>query len=563
MSAQSRVDFHMGEALHRVASSYATIIAVVFEQVQNAIDANAHIISVVINRKTRHIAIRDDGDGVSVSSFEAALRQVCLTQKTSGKLGRFGIGLISPIGKCDYSTFTSFDTTLGQYIEWTFRSNDIRKQERDVTIPMKTRNDLVFLKGKQMATPRGTTTVMWRTEVNILQYTEDKYISRIDDIDYLADAIFEQFGSKMRRANIMLNLKFIDEKGNIEVRENLRPKQFTGRALQNIVLNEKSVGKVFFQLYLAPKTTKGQTGKVLVGEADNDFRFPMTTFVKTAEGLLSPEAGEALCSGIFEGEILGEGVTLHVSRKSFEKDDALVGFCSAIETWYQKHGAKYLEDVKEARREQRYQELGLESLREIEQLLMHNPAFADLRKVIDSFKLGTVGKGHVVPPEERVKGPQEEKSLTTVKPSKPKHPDTPSDSDRPNKLPDTEHEQHKPFTVAGPRGSRRTLVKHGSFGLQFSHIPMDGSSDLWTLDTREGILRLNMHHPVFVMCETSNRKIKQLQETVAIHALMLETLPDDWKEQSRLLFDETLPLVLHLYHNSLAFNLGKRVVPSK
>ena len=57
------------------------------------------------------IAIRDDGDGVGQEEFDEALQQVCHSQKTHGKLGRFGIGLISPLDKCERSTFTSCPNT--------------------------------------------------------------------------------------------------------------------------------------------------------------------------------------------------------------------------------------------------------------------------------------------------------------------------------------------------------------------------------------------------------------------------------------------------------------------
>lgn len=558
MTTQSRIDFHAGEALHRVAASYVTILAVVLEQVQNALDADARSITVVLNRKTRHIAIRDDGSGASATSFETALQQVCQSQKVSGKLGRFGIGLISPIGKCEYSTFTSFDATSNMYNEWTFRTADIRKQQRDVTIPLKTREDLHFIRGKQQSAPKGKTSVMWRTEVNIFKYTDDKFISRIDDIDSLADTIFAEFGAKMNRLQTVLNLKFYDERGTPEVREGLRPRQFSGRPLDDVIMSEPDVGKIFIQLYLAPKTTRGQVGKVLVGEADNDFRIPMSVFYQSLEGMLAPDAGDALISGIFEGEILAEGIKLHVSRKSFERNDALVGFCGAIEKWYQNYGAKYMEEVKEARREQRYQELGLQSLRELEQLFANVPAFSDLRKVIDTFEQGTIGKGHTEPPESRVKGVQPEKSLST----KVSPPALPSNGGEGDRTPSKERESHQPFTVAGPRGKHRTVVKNGSFGLQFSHIAMDGSSQLWELDTRQGVLHLNTNHPLWTFCESTDRKIRQLQETVAINALMIEMMPDDLKDSIRFTFDETLPLILHLYHVSPAFNL-RRPTPLK
>lgn len=557
--SHSRLDFHMGEAFCRIASDYPTVLDVILEQVQNAIDANARSILVLLNRKTRHIAIRDDGDGASREKLEKALQEVCLSQKERGKLGRFGIGLISPLDKCHASTFISCSRNKeGGYMEWKFDTNDIRKQQRDVQIPCRSRPELTFIAHKNMRAKKGQTTVLWRTEVNILRYSPDKIISRITSIDALAEAILERFGAAMRRNNVILNLKFENEDGTKELREGIRAKLFTGRPLGKVIIDDENAGKVTIDLFLAPKTTKGQNGKVIVGEADNDYRFGFNLFARSADGVLPEEISQALLSGVFEGEILGEKVKLHSTRKSFEKDDAFVGFGAAIESWFQKYGAKHLEEVKEARRDQRYQELGLQSLREIEEML-RNPAFADIRKVLEGFSDGSVGKGHAPVPKNRVGDKQDEKSLST-RGTNPKEGDgdsTPHDSA-------TEDDPaHTPFTVAGPRGKQRTVVKRDSVGLQFSYIAMDGSDRLWELDTRLGVLHFNTNHPIFVACdEGSGRKLRQLQETVAVNALMIQAMPDDYAETLRYAFDETLRPLSYLFHVSPAFNLRKRPTAS-
>ena len=561
VGAHSRMDFHMGEAFCRVASAYPTILDVVLEQVQNAIDANAKSITVVLSRKTRHIAVRDDGDGVSASTFEQALQRVCLSGKEQGKLGRFGIGLISPLDKCQSFTFTSCPSgRAGEYKEWTFVTEDVRRQAKDVMIPHRARLDLSFIDAKGKSSPKGSTTVMWRTEVNIFRYSTDKVISRITSIDSLAEAILERFGPVMRRNNITLNLKFSNEEGEPEVREGIRAKLFTGRPLKEVVITEPDAGKVTFRMFLAPKTTKGQHGKVLVGESDNDYRFGFNLFARAAESLLPDEVASAFLSGVFEGEILGEKVKLHPSRKSFEKDDAFVGFCTAIEAWYERHGEKHLADVKEARRDQRYQELGLQSLREIEEMLK-NPAFADIRSVLGDFKLGNVGSGHTPREEKSLAGVQKEPAISTQGDSSAGEKNE-SDSTAP-RAPATDKPAHEPYTVAGPRGRQRTLVKRDSLGLQFSYTTMDGSDRLWELDAREGVLHFNVNHPIWVACDVSDRKVRQLQETVAINALMIRAMPPDLTETLRYAFDEALRPLTFLYHVSPAFNLRKQAKSDK
>lgn len=559
MSNHSRLEVHTGEALCRIAGAYPMILEVILEQVQNSLDANSKNIWVVLSKRSRHIAIRDDGDGVGQEEFDEALRQVCHSQKTHGKLGRFGIGLISPLDKCERSTFTSCPKGIhNAYTEWTFITKDIREQDKDVTVPRVDRRDLFFIRSKEHQAPKGLTSVMWRTEVNIFGYTADKVISRIGSIDDLAEAIFERFGATIRRNNVKLNLKFISESGEEEKRENIRPKKFTGRALEDVVILDPKAGRVFFQMYLAPKTTRGQAGKVLVGESDNDFRIPFGVFSQSTD-MLPEEVAKALNSGVFEGEIMAEKIKLHASRKSFERDDTLLGLCTAIEEWFRMHGEKYLEEVQEANRDKRYQELGLDSLRELEDML-RMPEFIHLREVMGKFSLGTVGKGHTPPNEAAVKGKQQEKSLST-------HESAPGGKSS-KKIERQEAgdtlPKHHPYTVAGPRGSKRTLVKKDSVGLQFSYVTMYGSDRLWELDIREGVLHLNVSHPLWVLCDVSDRKIRQLQETIAINALMIEVMPEDLQSTLRSSFDLTLPAVLHIYHESPAFNSSKkRVSPPK
>jgi len=552
----------MGEAFCRVASDYPTVLDVILEQVQNAIDANAKNISVVLNRKTRHIAIRDDGDGVSREKFEEALQQVCLSQKELNKLGRFGIGLISPLDKCHSSTFISCARGIEDgYMEWTFVTEDIRRQQQSVFVPRRPRPDLVFSR-KGLNVKRGMTSIAWRTEVNIVRYSSDRIISRVTSIDALVDAILERFGAAMRRNKTVLSIRFTNEDGTLEERDGIRAKLFTGRSLGETVITDRDAGNVVFRMYLAPKTTKGQNGKVIVGELDNDYRFSFGLFARSADSLLSDEVSAALRSGMFEGEIVGEKVKLHSTRKTFEKDDAFVGFCTALEAWFHKHGADHLKDVKEARRDQRYQELGTQSLREIEAML-RDPAFNDIRLVLQDFKLGTVGIGHTKPVRGSVTGQQTESSISTHEGFTPKGEEGGGGSSGEHKKPREDKPNHHPYTVAGPRGKQRMLVKNDSVGLQFSYIAMDGSDRLWELDARQGILHFNVNHPIWVACDVSDRKVMQLQETVAVYVLTLKAMPAENEDVLRYAFDEALRPLSFLFHVSPAFNLRKRTQSAK
>ena len=509
-SQGSEVNFNRGRALCKIAGEYPTLVEVIYEAVQNAVDANATDISVLLNRKTCHIAVRDNGDGVSIAKFEAALGRVCETQKERGKLGQFGIGIISALGKCQYFSFVSFSSaTKGEgYNEWTFATEDIRAQAEKVVIPHRQRLDLVSKLIAPKGTRRGVTAVDWNTELSIFSYTKDKVINRIPSAQDLHDAIVERFSAALRRNNVHIGIAIVNEDGSHDLKAGYA-KPYTGKRLPEAIISHPDAGNTTIRMYLARKTVeKGYAGKVSVGEADNDFRFAFKLFARST-GVLSSSTVEALTSGIFEGEILTQKAKLHENRKSFIENQALLGFCEAIEEWFEKEGGKHLENIQEQREDQRLQELGLQSLENL-RLLLHTPRYSNLLDVISKFKRGTIGDDHVLPTDEKVLGKQKEKSLAVNGANGAGH-----EGSREKTEPENERENHHPFTVEGPRGRRRTVVKSDSLGLQFSHTAMEGSDKLYEFDVRNGIIHFNIRHPVWVACDRDgkgNRQLRQLQE---------------------------------------------------
>ena len=539
----------------RVANTYVTIFDIVMEHVQNAIDSNATRIGIVLDSKKRCLSVSDNGDGVDQQRFEEALSRVCASQKEAGKLGRFGIGLISPLGKCKEFTFTSCPRGHVQaYKQWTFNTEAVRRQKEDLSIPMRPMPNFAFNPRAAVADSRpGITEVPWRTKVAVQHYVGDKFISRITSIDAVIDGILERFGTAMRRKGVRLSVRFTNEQGAEETRENIVASHFEGRPLPEVSVDEKDAGTTLFRLFLARKTTKGINGRVVIGEFDNDFRFPVSSFVRSAGKLISEEVKNALQSGIFEGEILSLYAELDPDRQSFIKNAAFMGLCITIEEWYKLYGQKHLKAAKAATEDERYQDLGLKSLNVIEGLLKL-PQFKDLRDTVHSFKRGTVGDGHHQPAPENIVGTQREPAVTTGAEAADPSPDS-GTSDRDRAPATKENPGHEPFTVAGPRGQRRTLVKSGSVGLQFSHTAMEGSNKLYELDVREGILHFNIRHPVWVSCEDNDRRVMQLQEYIAIQALLHLSLPPDWQDVAKAAFDEQLSPFVHLLMHSNSFNM--------
>ncbi|MDP7561054.1 MAG: ATP-binding protein, partial [Planctomycetota bacterium] len=338
MNRTSEVRGHMGEMLFVVAGTYPDLLGFILEVVQNAIDANPKFISVDVDMETRTVVVQDDGSGVTQNTFERALQQIGITIKKKDRLGRFGRGVISPLGKCKSFTFTSCPrrgATKRGYLEWTFVSDDIREHPENVRIPMRKRKDLGFSSKPKIA--RGTTYVQWRTQVAVQDITKDSFVSRIN-MGTLADSILDKFGTVMRRHKIAVHVTYTTESGKSESRD-LASKEYEGKALPKEVISHPDSGDTVFNLFLARVTKKGRRGKVRFGEMGDDFRLTMHQVSNSVRGVVGDDVLKALGSGIFEGDILSENVRLHPGRRSFEKNDALLGFLESLETWYKQVGS--------------------------------------------------------------------------------------------------------------------------------------------------------------------------------------------------------------------------------
>src|SRR3989344_3717360 len=112
-ATHTQIKFNQGRALLHLAGMYPTLLEVILELVQNALDkdVNATRIWIAINYQTRYLSVRDNGAGSSINRFNLALASVAEPgRKGEGSLGQFGIGLISPLGKCNRFTFISCPT---------------------------------------------------------------------------------------------------------------------------------------------------------------------------------------------------------------------------------------------------------------------------------------------------------------------------------------------------------------------------------------------------------------------------------------------------------------------
>jgi len=546
---------HQGNAIIQLATKYPTLLTVIYEQVQNALDKKADHISVLVDFGSRKIITFDNGEGTGVGEFNKALLSIGQSIKALGSMGRFGLGLISPLGKCASYDFTSCSASRNNsYKTWSFVTADIKKQKRNITIPLVERKDLRFGRKKKNVRKSGGF-VWWRTQIHIKKFTKDKLLSNINMIS-LIEGITDRFSDPMRKLNTSIDIKIVSANKSVEEKKGIKAKRFTGKKIPIVVIKNKDGGETTFELFLSPKTTDGYKGRLRFGEKGDQYRFSLSGFTRSAAGILPDNVVAVLRSGFFEGGIFSEKACLTASRKSFAVNDAFMGFCCAIEEWFNDYGSDYVKQYTEKSLDKRYQDLGIKSLKTIEKLLKDKVYGRNLESVLKHFKNGTIGEGHYLDPDKDDPSSEKKKKKATRGGAGKKRAAVGAKvggNKGPRKLPVKKLKDHNPFVVSGPGGKNRRLIKSDSLGVQLSHEAMPNSDNLWDIDYATGTIYFNIRHPLWVKCDKDDRTLLRLQEYITIQALCLCDQPPEWRERFRLLSDDNLRLFVFLLTQSSSF----------
>src|SRR3989344_2099677 len=378
----SPMEVPVGRILVHLAETYPDLMSTICELVQNGIDENATRIKVNVDLEERTLVVSDNGEGASKEKFKTALKRVLRTMKSGDKLGRWGIGLLSPLGKCDHytTTFCEKDNEVAGYRKWYFRTREIETSDRDINIPSETVPNFVFAESEQQergARKRGKTAIWWRAQVRCHRLVRDYQTTKID-FETLVETILDKFGRVMFRNGVVVNIHLV-----------------------------------------------GEDGKVAA-----------------------------------EGDIVAERIMLHSNRKSFVVNDALVGFCVAIEEWYKKHGRTVVEENKSQNRDLFHQKAGILAMAQVEELM--EKSGENFKDVFEKFKLKTVRQGDKTAP---AVAEDDDSSLSTAgNPLVPKEPGEGGGGGSTDD-PKVKKGPHSP-TVAGPLGRpRKKVIKGGKTGL--------------------------------------------------------------------------------------------------
>lgn len=508
MSQKVVMGVHAGNALKYITDNYPTLSKVILELVQNSLDSDANEIYVSVDYNQRTIYVRDNGSGISPEQFNEAIGLVCKSNKTDrGKLGQFGIGMLSPLGKCNYFVITSAPAQ-SRYSRWTFNSQEILTNSEFSEILRQDAPEMLFsLTGR--AGP-GKKPVSWRTEVRLYGFSKDSSINAVG-LEDLRSLILGQFSEAMKRLNVYIHLRI--KRSDKQVEElSFQAAQFAGQKLETIVYGDQKAGQTTFELHISPKTKGGRKGVVLFGIKGSDFRIPMSVFRKSIDGIANHETVSVLASGFFEGQILSSACTLHQNRKEFREDEALVEFCIHLDSWVENHGQHHIISAKDSTRDAWLQAIGQVAIKNLEDKLREE--MPHLLNVVKSFKVGSIGSGH-----NGFDFAGKEQGFKTKDTNQVGGGGKSSPQTKTPKLPESDHPEHMPFSVSGPKGGRRRLVRGHSTGVQFCYEEMPGNDHHWEFEEETGILTFNMRSDLWAKMETNERNLILYQEYIAIKAL--------------------------------------------
>lgn len=470
------------------------------------------------------MTVCDNGNGTSIRKFEEALTSIGDSIKSENKLGQFGFGLISPLGKCKRFTFTSAEAGRedGGYIRWTFDEGLI-EQRTPKGIPYVEMPSLVYVPDGVPATPgRGKSPVWWRTQVRLVDITPDRIISRFDPQEFSNEAL-ANFRQVMYRSSVKISVRYTAPDGSVSADKDIRASNYEGRELDVFKHTTKEGGDTSICLFLALNSTgKGRRGEVHFGRSDDDFRVSCKNFLNCVRGMLLPAVDQALSSGIFEGDIVCDNIDLDVNRKGFAKDSALKAMCESLEAWYEIVGKKYVDEITSQSNVKNWQIVGSIALKNIEDMLRENP---DYQEIYNRFSLGH-GKGNKKGPEI---GDQDDTAIANRVPT---NRGDGVDSDTGNGgsggvSPKKDKPNRPANPLAGPLGDARKVVKGQSTGLQFRYVELASTEEIYDFDSKTGLLQFNTTNTNWMKCESNPWALMRYQEAVTRMALLLVPYEND------------------------------------
>jgi hypothetical protein len=311
-------------AISIIAKSQTNPLKAVAEFVENSIDARAKQIVIIRGKKKGefYLKVSDDGEGIprdkqGLPDFRRVATHICDSIKrqfksegVKGIQGEFGIGLLS-------------FWTVGQNLYMTSCGEDRNTYEMTMA---KDSPNFSVRKKRSLLPFEGTDLMIYPLLPGLRSLTGEK-IQR-----YLASELRD----RIKSADV--TVKIFDRTGRKE--HIVVPRQFTGRLLHNLKLDETPQGDIYLELYLSDPGTSNRVGLYRRG-----------TRVLPTITELDPFNKEPWTEGYLQGIVDVPFLTLTPgTRHGIILDGKFEAFCRAIEP-VESHLQQIIEDQRKAEEE--------------------------------------------------------------------------------------------------------------------------------------------------------------------------------------------------------------------
>jgi hypothetical protein len=539
---KAKLGVHVGSMLMYAAATYDNLLKTAIEAVQNALDARAHNVFVGFDLRDRFAAIADDGSGVSPEKFADALLTVGFSQKERDKsaLGKFGLGLISPLDKCQFFEFISRVGNQGQIHAWVFAQEKIKACADDSDIDEIRLSDMPSLE-KVFQTEAEKIGVEWNTIVRLHEITADRVVSRLT-AEKLASQILSRFNDAMLARETTCHLFVRDEQGKVH-QQVLRPLKYKGEALEGspfVIEDAGEAERITVELYRAPRNRGKRRGVIRVSDSRGEvYGIPLKEFLAQVKQDLGydNEGFSELLSGYFEGLVRAK-LDITVKREGFIANQALLDFVIAFDAWYKTIGRAFYEEERDRARDDRWRELTGKSVADVQQVLASNPDFKEtIQAIRDMFQ----GMGGGSPGESQALHFEvAEASNTKRGKGSGGGPRTASGPrKRGAKTGEGSSDEAAP-DAAVRKPPNRTSVKEESLGLTVEVTEFQLSNDLWRFDPDAWRLSFNSSNDVWADLDGASAETRhlyhdhwvvQLQKWVFSDFIRMLMLPrDKWED---------------------------------
>lgn len=528
------LDLERGGAFATISKDYPSLMAVLLEAIQNAldVDVNATRVTVNVDRVSGKVTVTDNGAGISREMFKSRLSSVCQRGRKGKKsIGEFGMGLIAPLSVCQYWTFTSCHAPeVEPYVRWKFVTKDIlgAKGQELPKVPRAIEPNLAF---GEAGSAKGKSRANWRSKLELFKVTKDIGITELN-LDRLVFEVKQRFMKVMQRNKVEIEVSITEAPGDRKECV-IRPFEWTGTPLPAFESKLPETGKVTFSLFLTNIRPAGRrpVANISIGSSVREYRVPIVDLVADMQrAKVDKETLEALLSGAFEGEIVAEKFERMPARTGFRDDSAWRTFCQVtLPLWYRKVGKDHYERVSDVEREAVWRDSALTALDNIAALLATEEGAAIRGSIKLKTQFGSEGQGHTPSPKRRIVG---HFNGTAAGQSSGKRGDSSGGSG--GRSGDSsggegdgggargENKDHIPLVVRNPEGNKRVRVKNKSLNLEVAHASVTGDPYLWRYNHEEGVITFNVLHEKWTRVEGVRRAeqaLTALQERCIVLAL--------------------------------------------